>query len=107
MQPNSVTGNSSGRNLLSQYDIAFSLSQALGLDSPGNVSLTDALYQGLQPVVLGLREGDLTEEQASLLIELLLSAYIGAEVNRNIEDVFRAWAEGLTSAGWGEESGRI
>ncbi len=73
-----------------------SLSQAFGGGTPQHASLNKAFYAGLRPIVAGLKDGTLTEKQASLLIELMTAAYVGATVNQQINALFQNWAERLT-----------
>lgn len=106
MAANSPVGENSQRNYRNQDDIALSLSQALGVEPSGNMSLNSALYNGLQPVVNGMKNGDLTEEQTALIIEVLLANYIEATINVQIERLFQSWADILLADGLGSESGR-
>lgn len=80
-----------------------SLSQFLGLGAIRPNLSPDDFYAGLRPIVGGLKDGTLTEKQASLLIELLASAYAGAAVNRQIDNLFQNWTEHLTSAWLSED----
>ena len=72
---------------------AFSLSQMLGLGKLEHDPLNEAFYGGLRPILDGLKDGTLTEKQASLLIELLAAAYVGAKVNQQLDTTLQTWAE--------------
>ena len=89
-----------------KVDISFAISNALGLEAGSFASLNETFRQGMGPVVNGLKEGDLSEEQASLLIELLLAGYIGAAINEHIDSAFRSWAERMLATHLGEQSER-
>ena len=106
MTANSITGESRRGNLFDQSDLVLSLSQALGGRTPGYVSPDNAFHQGLRSIVSSLKEGSLTQEQAALLIELLLAGYVGTTINLQIDDIFQAWANHMTAASLGTESGR-
>jgi hypothetical protein len=101
-----IVRQNSNQTHLGEADIALSLSQAFGLGSLGYESLNNHFYAGLRPVLAGLKEGILTEKQASLLIELLLANYIETTVNRQIDTLFQGWAERLMEWGSGGDSGR-
>jgi hypothetical protein len=93
-----------GRNY-GNRDIALSLSQAIGVEQLGHASLASAFYEGLQPIVAGMEAGDLTEAQASLLIELLLAAYTEATINGQIETLLQGLSDSLLAGMSGRENG--
>ena len=106
MATNATTGTGSQENGNIQADLLASLSQSLGQQSPKQRLLDQAFYDGLEPVLESLGEGALNQEQASLLIKLLLSAYVGATVNLQIEGALQSGADRITGMGLGEPSGR-
>ena len=99
-------GQSLKQAATSEHEIALALSRALGVEAPRQESLNSAFYAVLRPVLAGLQDGTLTDEQASLLIELLVAAYAGSAINRQIDNLFQGWAERMITAGLGEGSGR-
>lgn len=105
MLANAMVVNKSRRSGTEKSDIELSICKALGLETPEDYSLDGALQQGLAPIVYGLKTGEISEEQASLLVELLLASYVGAKINQQVEGTFRSWAEGagtLQSGGHSE-----
>ena len=106
MLSNTIIGNSPQGKLGDNADIEVYISNALGLEARATASLAGAFRQGMKPIVLGLKKGDLTEQQASLLIELLLAGYIGATINDHIDSAFRSWAERVSVAHLGEKRER-
>ena len=93
MAANATTGTGSQENGNIQADLLASLSQAFGRQAPSQELLDAAFREGLQPVLESLGKGDVTEEQASRIIEILLSAYVGATINQQINGVFQSWAD--------------
>lgn len=82
-----MSHQASGRSL--------ALSQILGTGLAQPALSPDVFCAGLRPIVVGLKDGTLTEKQAALLIKLLASAYAGAAVNRQVNTLFQNWAERL------------
>ena len=82
-------GQSLKQAATSEHEIALALSRALGFEAPRHESLNNAFYAVLRPVLAGLKDGTLTDEQASLLIELLVAAYAGSAINRQIDNLFQ------------------
>lgn len=80
-------------------DIAQALAAGLALEIGSYGTLDDALYHGLDPIVAEMKEGHLTEEQAAIMIEMLLGAYVSATINEKFESLFQGWAEKVMEAG--------
>lgn len=89
-----------------EADVFRMMAQAFGSDHPKRESLDNALYEGIRPIVTDMRNGALTEEQGSLLIQLLVSAYTEAAINIQLESLFQGWAERLVGNDLGEAHGR-
>ena len=61
----------------------------MGLGLPNQEVLDDALYEGLEPIVSSMKAGHLTAEEGALMIKVLVGAYAGATINRQIADLLR------------------
>lgn len=68
---------------------SLSLGDLMGLGLPNQETLDDALYDGLEPIVSSMKDGHLTEEEGVMMIKLLVAAYAGATVNRQVADLLR------------------
>lgn len=106
MATKSTLGQRSGQRPRPELGVAPALSQILGMGLARPNRSPDAFYAGLRPIAVGLKDGTLTEQQAALLIKLLVSAHAGAAVNHQVDTLFRKWAERLMAAPSGEDYGR-
>lgn len=82
-------GQRASRTTHDEDRATLSLGDLLGLGLPNQETLDDALYEGLEPIVSSMKAGHLTEEEGAMMIKLLVAAYAGATVNRQVADFLR------------------